>query len=133
MYVITTFAKKYRLVKRIYISILLLALLTQSFHRVMIVTSYYTNREVYAKNCENKAKPKLHCNGKCQMMKKMKQEENKDKQNPERRSNVDEVLSSKSFFVSIQPVRVLNLVHSSFYISRVPVDRSTEFFHPPGA
>ncbi len=42
----------------------------------------------------------MHCNGKCQMMKKLKQEENKDEQNPERKSeNKNEcVLSSKSFF-----------------------------------
>lgn len=73
----------------------------QTFNRLVIVTEYYTNTAAFAKNCENKAKPQLHCNGKCQMMKKLKQEEKKDQQNSERKSYQHEVLSSKSFFVVI--------------------------------
>ena len=86
------------LTRRIPVLVLMLALLMQTLNRGCIVWSYYINTAAYAKNCENKAKPKLHCNGKCQMMKKMRQEENKEKQNPERRTNTDEVISSKSFF-----------------------------------
>lgn len=45
----------------------------------------------------------MHCNGRCQMMKKLKQEDKKDQQNPDRKSdNKDEVVvSSKSFFPSV--------------------------------
>jgi hypothetical protein len=118
--------------KNIAVLVLLLAIVGQTFNRAVIVTSYYTNTGAYAKNCENKAKPVLHCNGKCQMMKKMKQEENKDKQNPERRNNTDEVLSSKSFFTCIEITPVSNLNHFAWYISTFPENRSTEFFHPPG-
>lgn len=79
---------------RHFIFILVLTAFTiQTFNKVVIVFNYYTHTAVFAKNCENKAKPKLHCNGRCQMMKKLKQEENKDRQNPERRNdNKDEVL-----------------------------------------
>ena len=47
----------------------------------------YLNTAVFAKNCENKAKPALHCNGKCQMMKKMQETEKREQQLPERKSD----------------------------------------------
>jgi hypothetical protein len=119
------------MLSRITIVILLLAILGQTFYRVFIVTSYYANTDTYAKNCVNKVKPSLHCNGKCQMMKKMKQEENKDKQTPERRNNNEEVLSSKSFFISVQAVSACKLIHAVGYTSSFPENRNTEFFHPP--
>ena len=40
------------------------------------------NRNFIARNlCINKAKPKFHCNGKCQMMKRLAQEEKHDTRN----------------------------------------------------
>ena len=56
-------------------SILLLAFMASSFCRAVIVMDYYANTGVYAKNCENKARPKMRCNGKCQMMKRLAAEE----------------------------------------------------------
>ena len=119
------------MLNRIAIVVLLLAILGQTFSKAFIVTSYYANTDAYAKNCVNKAKPSLNCNGKCQMMKKMKQEENKDKQTPERRNNNEEVLSSKSFFISVQAAPACILVHAARYTSHFPERRSTDFFHPP--
>jgi hypothetical protein len=119
--------------KQIAAALLLLCCMAQTFSQAAMVGSYYINTAAYAKDCINKAKPKLHCNGKCQLMKKMKQEENKDKQNPERRNSSDEVLSSKSFFTSVQIIPVIKPTHFSSYISSFPTERSTEFFHPPGA
>lgn len=113
---------------------LLLAFLAQTFRQVAIVGGYYTDTNAYAQNCINKAKPQLHCNGKCQLMKKLKQEEKKDAQNPERRSNgKNEVISSKSFFASVHDMIFLNgSVHSCNH-SGIPVDRAAAIFHPPGA
>ncbi len=93
--------------KQLTVILILFAFLMQTFNRVVIVTQYYTNTAAFAKNCENKAKPQLKCNGKCQMMKKLKQEEKKDQQNSERKSYQDEVLSSKNFFA------VINLQYSN--------------------
>lgn len=64
--------------KQLTVLFIMLAFLMQTFNKIFIVTEYYTNTASFAKNCENKSKPQLHCNGKCQMMKKLKQEENKD-------------------------------------------------------
>jgi hypothetical protein len=99
-----------------------------------MVMDYYANTATYAKNCENKAKPQLHCNGHCQLMKKLKQEENKDKQNPERRAdNKNEVVSSKSFFASVSIIS--SFQKNIFFIQNNSLvkDITQDFFHPPGA
>ncbi len=89
------------LLKQITAFIFLLAFAGQTFSKAFVVFDYFTNTQAYAKNCENKAKPTMHCNGKCQMMKKLKQEEKKDQQNPERKSeNKKEILLSSKLFYS---------------------------------
>src|SRR5215831_7126919 len=71
----------------------------QVFNRNVIMLNYYTNTAAFAKNCENKSKPMMHCNGKCQMMKKIKAEEKKEQKNPERKAeNRDDYFSFKSVF-----------------------------------
>lgn len=75
----------------------------------------------------------MHCNGKCQLMKKLKQEENKDKQNPDRRpDNKDEVLSSRSFFTTLTFTEVtFQTVYPTVTVNKA-VDMPRAFFHPPG-
>ena len=96
--------------------------------------NYYTNTAAYAKNCINKARPKLHCNGKCQMMKKMQQEEKKDQQNPERKAeNKAEVLSSKSYFHTNIPAFVMSFCKPSFINNEgTEIKMPRSIFHPPG-
>ncbi len=106
--------------------------LLQSFNQAFIVGDYYANTGAYAQNCINKARPAMHCNGKCQMMKKLKQEEKKDQQNPQRRNSKEDVLSSKSFFAVIQTTLGNPDAYYSVYHAGAPVDRSIDFFHPPG-
>ena len=114
--------------------ILILAFAAQTFNQLTILVDYYANTAAYAKNCENKAKPMLHCNGRCQMMKKLKQEENKDKQNPERRNeNKQEVISSKSFFASVQQAISINSLEFYIINNKSVKDMPADFFHPPGA
>lgn len=85
----------------------------QTFNKVFIVIDYYVNTSSFAANCENKAKPFLKCNGKCQMMKELKNEAKKDQQYPDRRGeNKNEiVLSDKSFFSTIVPLSVPAMQH----------------------
>src|SRR4051794_33453797 len=62
--------------KFILVPILLLVLLTQTFSKWVVVVEYRLNKNFIAQNlCINKARPKLHCNGKCQMMKRLTAEE----------------------------------------------------------
>jgi hypothetical protein len=112
--------------------LLLIAFLAQTFSKGLIIANYYTNTEPYAKNCINKAKPKMHCNGKCQMMKKLKQEENKDGQNSDRKT---EIKTDLLFFTQIKQQTafqfVLNKRQFPIVQYKLTQDISTDFFHPP--
>lgn len=119
--------------RQIITTVFLLAFVGQTFYKAVIVLDYYTNTAAYAKNCENKARPKLHCNGKCQMMKKLKEEERKEQENTERRLGLNEVISAKSFFTIITDRRGALITYSYFHTnSGRPVDKSYTIFHPPG-
>lgn len=112
--------------------ILLLAFVAQTFSKSFIVAGYYVNTAAYAKNCENKAKPKMNCNGKCQVMKKLQQEDNKDKQNPDRKTdNKEEVLSSRSFFTTLHcSIPAVQTLYPLLDLSKVAHMPRT-IFHPP--
>jgi len=114
---------------------LLAAFTIQTFSNGFILLNYFADTAAFAKNCVNKAKPKMHCNGKCQMMMKLKEQEKKDQQVPERKpGNKTEVLSSKSFFYSLEnscsvAASKAVSVEKSYPLS----DIAYSFFHPPQA
>ena len=114
---------------------LIVAFTVQTFSSGFVVLDYYSNTASFAQNCENKARPKMHCNGKCQMMKKLKQEEKQDQQNPERKSeNKIGVLSSKSFFYSSATVFSSIVIKAAAVEKNYPLtDIAYSFFHPPQA
>ena len=114
--------------------LLLLAFSAQTFSSPFILLDYYVNTAAYARKCVNRAKPKLHCNGKCQVMKKMKDEEKKDQQNTGRKSEGKVlVLSSCSSFCSIAPLKFIVLKRTGFEKTYPLSDISYSFFHPPKA
>jgi hypothetical protein len=113
---------------------ILISFVAQTFSQTFIVADYYINTAAFAKNCENKAKPKLKCNGRCQMMKKLKQEEKKDQQNPERKINRKNItISSRSFFATVQVVSCHFTISFPVANSGIPTGRSSDIFHPPQA
>ncbi len=122
------------MLKQLAVIFLLTAFAVQTFDKAVVVFNYYSNTAAFAKNCENKARPMLHCNGRCQMMKKLKQEENKDKQNPERRNeNKNEVLYFSKNQINMQ---YFNLTVANTYLvlnNRITKDISLDFFQPPRA
>ncbi len=75
----------------------------------------------------------MHCDGKCQLQKKINSENNSDKQNPERKNdNLNEVISSKTFFASIEiPINPVCCKQYLIINPGAPVDKSFQFFHPP--
>jgi hypothetical protein len=58
--------------------LLIIAIISCSFSRFFIYAGYQLNKNYIAtKLCENRNKPWLHCNGKCYLIKKIKQAEEK--------------------------------------------------------
>jgi len=126
----TTFAPMFRKLTAIF---LLTAFVTQTFTGSLIRLDYYMNTAGYAQNCINKARPKMHCNGQCQMMKKLREEEKKEQENTERKYESKlTVLSSRSFYPVLQPgfSSLVSIPH--FYSNdNEQVSMSRSFFHPP--
>lgn len=114
--------------------ILLVAMCGQTFNQGVCYINYWINKSAFEKNCINKTKAWLHCDGKCQLMKKIVESEKKDQSSPELKLTAKtEVLSSRSFFPVVP--HFLNNTSLSLYIPfdiGTPIDRPSSFFHPPG-
>jgi hypothetical protein len=118
--------------KQIAATILLVAFANSTFCNAIIVVDYYTNTTLFAKHCINKTRPAMHCNGKCQVMKKLQQEERKEQGNTERKAEIRiPVISSKSFFDPV--IRSTSCGQQCYIICLVqkPIDRTSSLFQPP--
>ncbi len=100
-----------------------------------MVVSFHINQQYIVKNiCENRYRPQVQCKGNCLLMKKFRQEEQKEQEAPGtlKLETPSIVLSSKCFFATIQAAvidkRNLYFTKTS---SGKPVDQPADFFHPP--
>lgn len=119
--------------KYITVILLLAAMLAQTFNKCFILLDYQWNKAYIAKHlCVNRDKPGMKCAGKCYLCKRLKKEENKDQENPERKmGNGYELVSYWTAYQLTHPgslimTRVYPCLHES------PLERSPRsFFHPP--
>ena len=120
----------------IVVPILLVLVMTQSFSHWFVVLAFNINRDYIAKNlCENRYRPKMHCNGNCVLMKKLKEKEKAEQNEPASKSEISIiVLSSKTYFANtLPPIHVQVKTEFPESLSAKTVDRSFAFFHPPQA
>lgn len=75
----------------------------------------------------------MHCNGKCQMLKKMKKQEsdNSSGANAPKYNQPDFVFSSKSFFPSIEFIFIQKANKYFSYNTVFTVNYAGAIFHPP--
>jgi len=120
------------LVKPVGAILLLFVFFAQCFAQSFIVIKFYTNRAYYASVCENKARPMLHCDGKCQLAKKLKQAEKKDQQNSGRRldNNNIEVIFFPATSYNFSCASLLNN-HFACFQDNHTADFTFSIFHPP--
>lgn len=121
--------------KHCIVTFCLFAFALQSFYNIIVIAEYHTNMAKYARICENKARPSMHCNGKCQMRKKLKEEAKKEKQNLERKGvkKIDS-LCSKLFFAQLpEPANKPLLAKQPYpdFIAQNTQDQSFELLRPP--
>ena len=122
--------------KFILVPILIALVLTQVFSKWLVVMEYNLNKDFIAKNlCVNRAKPKMHCNGKCQMMKRLAEEE---KQNSEGNNNTSSKIKIQDIFFSDEisnPVLPLLAKLKISYNEDRPFSKYNSpiapIFHPP--
>lgn len=122
--------------KFVLVPILMTLVFTQTFSKWMVVFEYNFNKDFIAqKLCVNKAKPQLHCKGKCQMMKRLAEEEKQnssDTTNNTFKVSIPEVLFSNEINQPAIPMLAL----STFLYNEEPpvfIHRAPSFpiFHPP--
>ena len=109
-----------------------LSFFIQTFHQAFTVLEFYANQSYIASRlCENRYKPMLHCNGHCILAKKLRQEEKKDQQNPERKwENRAEVFCWSRIAIDIPGYSVSQTIYSD-YLDGDLTDLSFSIFHPP--
>ncbi|MCP9749975.1 hypothetical protein [Ferruginibacter sp. HRS2-29] len=115
-------------------TVLLMAFVAQTFSAPFIRLDYFFNQADYARNCVNKARPMLHCNGKCQVMKKIQAEEKKEQEEQERKMGSKvEVLSSRSFYATGIIVDFFEPIAKQYssLSGKDEIQMPRSVFHPP--
>ena len=91
------------MLNRVCILLLIVALFGDNFSRFFVYAGFELNRKYIAENlCVNRDKPWMHCNGKCYFMKKIKQAEEREKNN-ERQSQKN--LFQLAFYSKPAPIK----------------------------
>ena len=109
------------------------AILFQNFGKVIILANYFVNKEFIANNlCENKAKPKMNCAGKCHLKKQLKKETKKEQSSPFKNlkeKNTVQLCSDLTTFAfpKYDLGKVLNPKHVLLKLSSI----AFSIFHPP--
>ncbi len=119
--------------KRILTILLIFCLLVQSFTSVSFLTFYRFNTSFVAEMfCINKAKPALHCEGKCFLKKQL----TKDKQTQEQSSTRTEVLAFHLWLPVLEGICLENVTEDcekpvAFYSEHTLSSPFFSTFHPP--
>ena len=113
--------------------LLLFAFAVQSFNGVIIIINYYANTASYSKDCVNRFRPQLKCEGKCVMMKKMIEAEKKDRQAPQPALEMkNDVYTSNTITnFSIDFVIADRHNHYTMYSAKSSPGFLQSIFHPP--
>ncbi len=116
--------------------ILIVLVMVQTFTSWLLIAEYTINKDYIAQNlCINKAKPKLQCKGKCQLMKKLVEEESQNSSS-DTKTNVKIKMSEVLFLSNFQIPSVGNLLKEnpgfhSAYILKHSSGAIPSIFHPP--
>lgn len=112
--------------------LLLFSLLSANCANLFVFMGFEVNQKyIAAELCENRDKPQMHCNGKCYLMKKLKQAQDKE-QKQERQSQKTQVLDA----LIVRPLvfKQYSLAEIKFHIpfsTGIPQNIKNSIFHPP--
>ncbi len=84
--------KKFPAYQQISVFILMISLFALTTQKEFILADYLLNTKNYAEKCVNKEVKEMHCNGKCQMAKKMKATENDNPQQPKSQTKLADII-----------------------------------------
>jgi hypothetical protein len=118
--------------RRLIALFLLFGILTNCFNYWVLSSSYAFNKAyISSVLCSNKDKPELHCEGKCFMDIKLKELEQKNKQDQENLKRMIETVAPVTASLLI-PVYEIDLSPvSTYYLQQKPINTAIAIFHPP--
>lgn len=117
------------------VSILLLfSLLTINFSNLFLYAGFELNKKyIAAEFCENKIKPELHCEGKCYLMKKLKQAKEKE-QKQEHQNQIQSNHFQEALVVNPMVFKQYPLMEMKLHIPSsmgIPQNIENSIFQPP--
>lgn len=119
------------------LSYLLIALLLlQTFSREVLVVDFALHQAALtARFCVNKARPQLHCNGKCYFAKQLRKQEDRERKATLPKERLEMLPGAFRSLVPPAPARwaTVPVGHGPYRAAGVPTATSPDIFHPPQA
>jgi len=116
--------------------LLLFGILGQATVRTAWTLHYQWNRATYIAKCENKDKPKLHCEGKCAFMKQLAAREKNNSREPQLPESFTQIRDIQLFFEPFSDLQIVGTetmakTRYPLYLRRMPIPPVEDVFHPP--
>ena len=122
--------------RKLFLVLLLLAVMAQSLDRLMIITAFQLNREMITELfCINKAKPEKKCKGCCYLAKEIKKANECEKKTPcglKQHEAPTWLVSSETTSV-LSPLSSFGFEPSILPIAYFPLGEFSSVFQPPRA
>lgn len=118
--------------KRFLALLLIVLIISANFTRLFIYAGYKANQKYIAeKLCENRDKPWLNCHGRCYLMKKVKQAEEKERSTEReiQKSLFQDAVVTTDFAFSFH-AELLQQINSRYALMH-PKQVAFALFHPP--
>jgi len=120
-------------VKKVFAILLSFSFLLQCSGYLLIYIDFVANQDYIAKNlCENRDRPELKCNGKCQLCKRLKAEDKKENKGLPAMKNL------KLFALYSSPKNIFNFnppndasKFASLFLNDISVSHTQGVFRPP--
>lgn len=111
---------------------LLLGIVSNCFNQWLLFSSYSFNKAyISSVFCTNKDKPELHCEGKCFLDIKLKELEQKNKQDQENLKRMVESLAPAYANLLVPIFEVPIKLETPPYLQQKPIGKVVTIFHPP--
>jgi hypothetical protein len=110
-------------------------ILLQTFYSGFIVANYEMNKDYISKNlCENRNKPKMHCNGKCHLRKQLAAQEKKENTPLSQNLKIKFEVQFCSETLALKFPQIVEDTKNNFsYLFLFPTTSPNSIFHPPQA
>ena len=123
-----------KICRKLVAGLLLVGILANCFNYWIVSTSYYINKSyISSVLCTNKNKPELHCDGKCFLDMKLKELEQKHKQEQEQQKRVIETVAPEKTLTVFNTFETEVETTIPNYLQQKPVGKTSFIFHPPKA